>query len=54
VELAKDGEFGKMVSYQAYHVDSVTIEEAVDKVRRVDPDGEVVNTARAIGICMGD
>lgn len=54
VELAKEKDFGKMVSYQAYHVDSVTIEEAVHKVRNVDPEGEVVKTARAIGISLGD
>ena len=54
VNLAKQKAFGRMVSYQAYHVDSVTIEEAVNKLRLVDPDGEVVQAARAIGICMGD
>ncbi|MFC4995145.1 6-phosphofructokinase [Rubritalea tangerina] len=54
VELAHQKKFGRMVSYQAYHVSSVTIEEAVHKTRTVEPDGEVVNTARAIGICLGD
>ena len=54
VELAHEKKFGRMVSYQAYHVSSVTIEEAVHKVRTVDPNGEVVNTARAIGISLGD
>ena len=54
VELANDKQFGRMVSYQSYHVNSVTIKEAVHKVRRVNPTGEVVNTARAIGISMGD
>lgn len=54
VNLAKQKAFGRMVSYQAYHVDSVTIEEAVNKLRLVDPDGEVVQAARAVGICMGD
>lgn len=54
VKLAEKKRFGRMVSYQAYHVSSVTIEEAVNQTRRVDPDGEMVETARAIGICMGD
>jgi ATP-dependent phosphofructokinase / diphosphate-dependent phosphofructokinase len=54
VNLVKQKAFGRMVSYQAYHVGSVTIEEAVDKLRLVDPDGEVVQAAKAIGICMGD
>jgi phosphofructokinase-like protein len=54
VKLAEQQAFGRMVSYEAYHVDSVTIEEAVNKLRLVDPDGEVVQAARAVGICMGD
>lgn len=54
VKLAEEGKFGQMVSYQSYHVDSVSIEEAVHKLRQVDPEGEVVETARAIGISFGD
>jgi len=54
VELAEKGEFGKMVSYQSYSVDSVPITEAIHRLKRVEPDGEVVQTARAIGICLGD
>jgi 6-phosphofructokinase 1 len=54
VKLIKEGKFGHMVSYQAYHVDSVPIEEAVEKPRLVDPEGEVVATARAVGISFGD
>lgn len=54
VKLAAEGRFGRMVSYQSYHVDSVPIEEAVDQLRLVDPQGEMVQAARAIGICFGD
>ncbi len=54
VKLAEEGAFGRMVSYQAYHVDSVPIEEAVNKLRLVEPDGEVVLAAKAVGICLGD
>lgn len=54
VKLAEECAFGRMVSYEAYHVDSVTIEEAVNKLRLVEPGGEVVNAAKAVGICMGD
>ena len=43
-----------MVSYQSYHVDSVLISAAVEKPRLVDPDGEIVETARALGISFGD
>ena len=52
--MIEAGEYGRMVSYQAYHVDSVPIEEAVHQLRLVNPKGEMVDTARALGICMGD
>lgn len=54
VKLAEQKAFGHMVSYQAYHVDSVTIEEAVNQLRLVEPDSELVMAAKAVGICMGD
>ena len=54
VKLAEERKFGRMVSYQAYHVDSVPIEDAVNKLHLVDPDGEVVNAAKSVGVCMGD
>ncbi|MGI8605022.1 MAG: 6-phosphofructokinase [Verrucomicrobiales bacterium] len=54
VNLVKDGLFGHMVSYQSYLVGSVPIEQAVAKLRTVDPDSEVVASARAIGICFGN
>ncbi len=54
VKLAEEGRFGRMVSYQAYHVDSVPIEEAVNQLRTVEPDSEMVQAAKAVGICLGD
>lgn len=54
VKLAEEGRFGRMVSYQAYHVDSVPIEDAVNQLRLVEPDGEMVQAAKAVGICLGD
>lgn len=54
VKLASEGRFGRMVSYQAYHVDSVPIEDAVNQLRLVSPDGEMVAAAKAVGICLGD
>ena len=53
-KLAEEGAFGRMVSYQSYHVDSVPIEEAVHQLRLVQPDSELVQAAKAVGICMGD
>lgn len=54
VKLAEEGAFGRMVSYQAYHVDSVLIEEAVHQLRLVEPDSELMLAAKAVGICFGD
>ncbi len=54
VELIAQKEFGHMVSYESYSVGSVPIERAVHQLRLVDPAGELVNTARALGICFGD
>ncbi len=54
VKLAKEGRFGRMVSYQSYHVDSVPIEEAVHQLRLVEPASELVQAAKAVGICLGD
>jgi ATP-dependent phosphofructokinase / diphosphate-dependent phosphofructokinase len=54
VQLIKEGLFGHMVSYQSYHVGSVPIEKAVEKLRNVDPEGEVVHSARSIGISFGN
>ncbi len=54
VKLAEEGAFGRMVSYQSYHVGSVPIEEAVNQLRLVEPTSEVVMAAKAVGICLGD
>ena len=54
VRLAVEGNFGRMVSYQAYHVDSVPIEDAVHQLRLVSPESELVVAAKAVGICFGD
>ncbi len=54
VKLIEEKRFCRMVSYQQYHVGSVTIEEAVRKLNLVDPEGEVVEAAKAVGICFGD
>ncbi|MEM9480427.1 MAG: ATP-dependent 6-phosphofructokinase [Verrucomicrobiota bacterium] len=54
VKLIEEGQFGRMVSYQSYHVDSVPINDAVDQLKVVDPTGEIVEAARAVGISFGD
>jgi 6-phosphofructokinase 1 len=54
VKLCQEKQFGRMVSYDAYTVGSVPIEEAVNQLRLVEPDSELVLAAKAVGICMGD
>ena len=54
VKLCAEKQFGRMVSYDAYTVGSVPIEEAVNQLRLVEPDSELVLAAKAVGICMGD
>jgi 6-phosphofructokinase 1 len=54
VELIAQGGFGRMVCLRGGRVDSVDIAEAVGAMKCVNPDGELVRTARAIGVCFGD
>ena len=54
VKLIEEKRFGRMVSYQQYHVGSVSIKEAVRELNLVDPEGEVVEVAKSVGISFGD
>ena len=53
-EMIADGEFGKMVCLRGESIQAVDIADAVGHLKRVDPDGELVHTARAMGICFGN
>jgi ATP-dependent phosphofructokinase / diphosphate-dependent phosphofructokinase len=54
IELIASGQFGKMVAYLGTHVGSVSLAHAVAKLKTVPPDGGMPQTARALGICLGD
>jgi len=54
VELIAAGDFGKMVAFIGPHVGAVPIRDAVGQLKTVPPDGNLVRTARALGICLGD
>jgi 6-phosphofructokinase 1 len=54
VDLIAAGGFGKMVCLQQESIRAVTIADAVGKMKAVDPQGEIVRAARAIGISFGD
>jgi 6-phosphofructokinase 1 len=54
VQLANEEHFGSMVSYQNYKVRHVPIAEAVNRLKLVSPNGELVQTARDVDISFGD
>jgi 6-phosphofructokinase 1 len=54
VELIAQGKFGQMVCLRDGAIGCVTIADAIGQLKRVDPGGELVSTARAIGICFAD
>jgi phosphofructokinase-like protein len=54
VDLIAQGGFGKMVCLRSERIEAVDIAHAVGHLKTVDPSGEFVRTARAIGICFGD
>ena len=54
VALIAERQFGQMVSYQNYQVFSVPISEAVHRLKLVPPEGQMVQTCRAVGISFGD
>jgi 6-phosphofructokinase 1 len=54
VQLANEGHFGSMVSYQNYQVQHVSIAEAVNRLRLVQPTSQMVETARDVEISFGD
>lgn len=54
VELIAEGKFGHMVSYGSDCVSSVPITDAVQCLRLVKPENQLVQTARSVGISFGD
>jgi 6-phosphofructokinase 1 len=54
VELLLRGEFGVMTALQSPDIVAVPIERIVGRIRNVPVAGDVVRTARNVGICFGD
>jgi ATP-dependent phosphofructokinase / diphosphate-dependent phosphofructokinase len=54
VDLIAQGGFGKMVALRDSRIQFVDISEAIGQMKMVDPKGELVNTAKSIGIHFGD
>ncbi|MCB9991295.1 MAG: ATP-dependent 6-phosphofructokinase [Rhodospirillales bacterium] len=54
VDLIKEGKFGRMVAWSNRQVIDVAIEDAIAAYQEVDLNGTLVQTARALGISLGD
>jgi 6-phosphofructokinase 1 len=54
VELIAAGNFGRMVTFTGAQISSAPLSEATGKLRTVPLDGGFVQTARAMGVCLGD
>ncbi len=54
VDLIASGGFGMMVALRGESVVSVDVAHAIGHLKSVNPNGELVRTARAIGIGFGD
>ena len=53
-DLIAKGDFGKMVALRGESIVAVPIKDAVSNPKYVDPNGELVATARSLGISFGD
>jgi len=54
VQLVEDGCMGCMVALNPPEVEAVPLHEAVSQRKKVPVDGDVVTTARALGVSFGD
>jgi 6-phosphofructokinase 1 len=54
VEQFGDEMYGTMVAFTPSGIAPVALIDAVDKIRTVPPDGEIVRVGRALGISFGN
>jgi 6-phosphofructokinase 1 len=54
VRLIAEGKFGRMVAHRPPDTDSVPLTEAIGRLRTVPLDGDIVRTARDLGIGFGE
>jgi ATP-dependent phosphofructokinase / diphosphate-dependent phosphofructokinase len=53
-DLVARKKYGEMVAVRSDQIVSVPIRDAVSRPKYVDPDGQVVETARSVGVSFGD
>ncbi|MFP4176381.1 MAG: 6-phosphofructokinase [Planctomycetota bacterium] len=51
---AAEHNFGTMVALQGNRIENVPLDRVANRQRAVDPDGDLVRTARSVGTCFGD
>jgi 6-phosphofructokinase 1 len=54
VDLIAEGKFDRMVAWQNRRVIDVPLADAIARYQAVDTQNGLINTARALGICLGD
>lgn len=54
VDLIAENKFDRMVAWQNRQIVDVPIEDAIEGYRALSPDDLLVETARGLGICLGD
>jgi 6-phosphofructokinase 1 len=54
VRAIEEGKWGHMLALQSPHIVTVPISEVLAQTKRVDLDGDVVHTARELGVSFGD
>ncbi len=54
VELVSEGRFGFMVGLRGNEITAESLEDAVGKLKTVQPDGELVRIAKSVGVSFGD
>ncbi len=54
VELVAEGKFDRMVAWAGRRVVDLPLEQAIASYQAVDPEDDLVRTARGLGICLGD
>ncbi len=53
-DLINDGKFGNMVCLKGNEISYVSLEDVIGTNKAVDPNGDLVQAARAIGVSFGD
>jgi 6-phosphofructokinase 1 len=53
-DLVAKQQFGRMVCLKAGKMESVSLDEALEKMKFIDPNCEIVHAARAVGATFGD